>query len=519
MTSFCDLTRTVDETNRGMVRRQGGYRMSRLGWLRWLVVGIVLTKPQRWRSGAFTSAVVAVLVLTGASAAPAQPLAWSAPVLVDQGVPRHAVGSFGIQALSCPSVSLCVALDDLGNVLTSTNPGVISSWTVTRMRGGVVPQGLSCPSVSLCVAVGSSGDAGRVIESANPVGGAPTWRVMRVGAATDPTAVSCPSVTLCVGVDLNGDVLRSTDPTGGTQAWHVVHVDNSGTRGDGGGLSSISCPSVSLCVALGAGDVLNSTNPTAGAGAWRRVKDIAFAPAPGDSVVSCPSVSLCVVASSGSILSSTDPTGGRSAWRSLQSLALQLVNRISCPSVSLCVVGDIFGGAAISTSPTGGASAWSFAHIDGTNELNAISCPSVSLCVAVDGSGNALLAAPFVQGPAVPRVLVGRRANDEQLVAVPAVAHSARLLVDSGLAVACPPRGPACAVRGKAVNFSGSGISLGRVTLTVPAGHRREIGFTLTRRAAHLLKKTSYIDGNQLTITARAGRGAAVANTLLFGLA
>ena len=269
--------------------------------------------------------------LTGASAAPAQPLAWSAPVLVDQGVPQHAVASFGIRALSCPSVSLCVALDDLGNVLTTTNPGLISSWTVTRMRGGVVPQGVSCPSVSLCLAVGSSGDAGRVIESANPVGGARTWRVMRVGAATDPTAVSCPSVTLCVGVDLNGDVLSSTDPTGGTQAWHVVHVDSSGTRGDGGGLSSISCPSVSLCVALGAGDVLNSTNPTAGAGAWRRVKDIAFAPAPGDSVVSCPSVSLCVVASSGSILSSTNPTGGRSAWRSLQSLALQLVNRILLP--------------------------------------------------------------------------------------------------------------------------------------------------------------------------------------------
>ena len=505
----------MDEMNQGDVEATGGYRLSRWGWLHWLVVGIVRTKPRR--SGAFTSAVVGVLVLTGASAASAQPLAWSAPVLVDKGVPQHAGASFGIGALSCPSVSLCVALDDLGNVLTTTNPGLVSSWTVTRMRGGVVPQGVSCPSVSLCVAVGGSGDFGRVIESTDPGGGALTWRVTRVGAAIAPAAVSCPSVTLCVGVDLNGDVLSSTDPTGGTQAWHVVHVDSAGTRGDGGGLSSISCPSVSLCVALGAGEVLSSTNPTAGAGAWRHVKDIAFAP--GDSVVSCPSVSLCVVASSGSILSSTDPTGGRSAWRDLQSLTLQLVNTVACPSVSLCVVGDIVGGAAISTDPTGGASAWSFAHIDGTNQLNAITCPSVNLCVAVDGSGNALIAAPIVQDPAVPRVLVGRRAKDEKLVAVPAVAHSARLRVDSGLAVACRPRGPACAVRGEAVNFAGSGISLGRVGLTVPAGHRREVGFTLTRRAARLLKKTGYIDGNQLTITARAGRGAAVANTLLFGLA
>ena len=106
---------------------------------------------------------------------------------------------------------------------------------------------------------------------------------------------------------------------------------------------------------------------------------------------------------------------------------------------------------------------------------------------------------------------MGPAAEAAQLTAV----RRGRLLrVDSGLAVLCPSRGPACAVRGFAL--AEGTRPLGRVDLTVPPGHRREIVFALTPAGARLLKKNhGSLIGGVLTTTARAGQGAAVGNILL----
>jgi hypothetical protein len=84
---------------------------------------------------------------------------------------------------------------------------------------------VSCPSSGLCVAVG---DDGEVLTSTNPTGGTNAW----TSAVADPpfgehygktqpslTAVSCPSANLCVAGDDAGNVLFSTEPSGGTSAW------------------------------------------------------------------------------------------------------------------------------------------------------------------------------------------------------------------------------------------------------------------------------------------------------------
>ena len=130
------------------------------GRLRWVSIG---------RHVAFAATVVLVFsVVVASSASAAPPLVWSAPVLVDQAVPPAVISSLGIGAVSCPSVSLCVAFDDLGNVFTSTNPAVVGDWKRTRLRGALGfgwPTGVSCPSVSLCVAVDADIDVGRVIVS------------------------------------------------------------------------------------------------------------------------------------------------------------------------------------------------------------------------------------------------------------------------------------------------------------------------------------------------------------------
>ena len=82
---------------------------------------------------------------------PTSQLTWAAPVRVDHHPPF--AGNY-ITGVSCPSVNFCVAVDDSGNVVTSTNPtGGAAAWTVTNV-GGYDLTGVSCPSSVLCVAGG-----------------------------------------------------------------------------------------------------------------------------------------------------------------------------------------------------------------------------------------------------------------------------------------------------------------------------------------------------------------------------
>jgi hypothetical protein len=185
----------------------------------------------------------------------------------------HVDGNF-LSAVSCPSSSLCVAVDIAGNVVTSGNPtGGSGAWSVAHVDGlscavsetgaPCYLSGVSCPTVDLCVAVDESGN---VVTSTQPGGGAAAWKVMNVngGGLYDPyslhTSVSCTTDRLCVGVgndsEARGFVINSTDPTGGPSAWtRTIHVGASI-------LSSVSCPSSHLCVAVSYwGDVVVSITP------------------------------------------------------------------------------------------------------------------------------------------------------------------------------------------------------------------------------------------------------------------
>src|SRR6266446_2395817 len=50
---------------------------------------------------------------------PARPLKWAVPVRVNH---QPSFGGSSLNAVSCSLSSLCVAVDDAGNVATSTNP-------------------------------------------------------------------------------------------------------------------------------------------------------------------------------------------------------------------------------------------------------------------------------------------------------------------------------------------------------------------------------------------------------------
>jgi hypothetical protein len=320
------------------------------------------------------------------------PLSWSKPQSID--------GSAVVKGVSCPSTSLCVAVDNHGNVLTSTEPTAGSSaWKSTNLTESAGFLSVSCPpSSSLCVAIDG---AGNVWTSHEPTGGAGAWSSasLTVAGFGGGANVSCPSTALCIiapddETNLEASIVAwlyvATEPTGGSGAWtRTVGVD-----GFGHAVADVGCASVSFCVGGGAGgDVLVSETPAGAGGSWSHQnvdeENNIFA-------VSCPTTLLCAAGDiSGNVVTSTNPVG-IGTWQVAHVDGGNALFGISCPSASLCVAVDDQGNAITSTEPAAGPSAWAVTKID-EGLLNAVSCPSVALCVATDAGGNVLVATSSVQ--------------------------------------------------------------------------------------------------------------------------
>lgn len=418
--------------------RQGAaVRLVAGGWL-----GLIRACGARRRvllQPAVAAALTLLVIPTGAWGAGFR---WGSPTLVDAGAP-YEHSQFDLDAVSCPSAALCVAIDP-GSFVAWQNPGGGQpAWTSTSEPSSPCPSGaggtscplpltdVSCASVSFCAAVNGneafcgSAPCGYVMTSTDPAEGAWTsaalpdvplsgvscpstalcvavggdvvvtsssgWTATPMSSAGTLTAVSCASASLCVAINAVGDVLSSTNPAGGGSSWASESVD------PGHQLTGISCPSTSLCVAVDdAGRALVSTNPGAPAGTWT--------PATVDGAhhllrISCPSGSLCVALDdAGDVVTSSNPAGGASAWTSA-ALSARPLSGLSCASSSLCVVVSSRGDVLTSADPAGGAAAWSRSGIDQYNALHAIACPRVSFCVAGDDGGNVLFTHAPRQGP------------------------------------------------------------------------------------------------------------------------
>jgi hypothetical protein len=351
------------------------------------------------------------------------PLSWQSPVLVDPAGGGASL-PFGVQAISCPSASLCAAVDTSGNVATSTAPAGGGLWRVAHIDNNLICYSgscnqawlwdVSCPSVALCVAVDG---AGNVLTSTDPAGGPPAWSATKIG--DDLRAVSCASVSLCVAVDFSGDLFASSSPTAGAAAWNMAQVHSGACPpatgacyGDHLYLDAIACPSNSLCVA-GANDgyVLSSTDPTGGAGAWRATyvdNNHAYCGSGSGcqtaiASVSCPSVSLCAASDdAGDVVTTQDPAGAK--WALSHAMPAPRpraygLAQLSCPSTSRCV-GIASDGRAYATDRLLSGAVWDGTPIDNACALTLgstpacptdVACPSALLCVAVDMSGHAIV--------------------------------------------------------------------------------------------------------------------------------
>jgi hypothetical protein len=352
-----------------------------------------------------TAAVLLSLIAWGAASASADtPLQWSSPAAVDDGAFANRI--------SCPTATLCVAGDNNGDVMTSTNPsGGSDAWSVFPIAGEPSLVDASClPGDGFCLVID---DNGTIWGSSTPTE-FDTWssNTEYSNGGTALAGVSCVhgtsanlgAVDQCE-VAAGDSMLWSADPSDGSDAdWNAEGADTTGNT-----LTDDSCPTISLCVATDAqGNIIYATNPEGRT--WPRT-NIAGT---GDALValSCPSTTFCAaVDADGNVWTTTTPTGTASAWTKTN-IDDHALTGISCPSSTLCVAIDNVGNAMTSTNPTGGAFAWTLESVDpASSGLAGVSCSSNQQCVIVDNVvvnnthfADVITGKPPVANPATPPV-------------------------------------------------------------------------------------------------------------------
>ncbi len=389
-----------------LARTEGGRGNPRASTLKNIRRYVLLSR------GSILALVIFLLTATPAVAA-APGLVWSSPKTVDLQ------GAF--LDLDCPHSKLCVAVDQAGDVVTTTNPtGPPSEWNLANVFDRTL-RAVSCSPNSVCVAVTDNEcppntvcpaviEAGAVVATREPTGGSAAWSAATISGAGNLRDVDC-TVGLCAALDINSQILTSTNPTGGSGAWSMADVAGSSTLA----LKAISCPSASLCVAVGSemhalgggfsvqeNVVLTSTNPTGGAGSWSKNY---LGPDSHLSAIDCPSATYCLVVDEwGQAWSSTDPTGGEAAWTEQFIDPNDYIIEVSCPLESFCAVADRANFVLTSTKPMEGSEAWGGHNEPASLAVKAhihISCPAATLCVGAS-LGQVLFGMPALAREAEP---------------------------------------------------------------------------------------------------------------------
>ena len=215
---------------------------------------------------AVVAASLCVVATTVASVVVA-PLASAAPPQWTLQTTTNPAASDGLQGVSCPSASACLAVG-----ATGSNPAAAiaeswngTSWATTTPSAAPLKvaasslQAVSCTSATACMAVGLWDDGGGaqhiLAESWNGTG----WTVYFV---PDPpgsqfpslTGVSCTSATSCeaVGSYFDPETSNNTDlaEVWNGQAWAMQPTHAAFSKMDFE-LASVSCASSSSCLAVG----------------------------------------------------------------------------------------------------------------------------------------------------------------------------------------------------------------------------------------------------------------------------
>jgi hypothetical protein len=324
---------------------------------------------------------------------------------------RHIDGSAQLQAVSCPSRTLCAAYDEDGALLVSRHPlKGASTWRRLTVDRGL--EGLTCASSSLCVGVDG---AGNVIASTRP-GRPGSWRRFPAGddsptyecvhyqepgvcAERSLSDLSCPSARLCVALDQAGNIALSTDPAVEPSTWHVVYAEAPDSPS---GMDRLRCATERFCYGTDNwGNFVASTHPAQGQSAWRATglgtagaqngPDASLDHFIGE--VSCVSRSACIAASSrGQVLAAANPGARVPEWKRA---GLSGVPSITCAGHGWCFAVDGRGRVFSAQEPASRPRIWRRAFTDSSvrdtaslEVATSFSCPSAKVCVAVDARGR-----------------------------------------------------------------------------------------------------------------------------------
>src|SRR5947209_7534678 len=88
------------------------------------------------------------------------------------------------------------------------------------------PAAVSCPSVTLCVAVGIDGRSrsNEAFVSTDPAGGSSAWTQVTLGGSGGMQSISCNSASVCVATTRKGFALTTSNPGGGSKAWTSIDL-------------------------------------------------------------------------------------------------------------------------------------------------------------------------------------------------------------------------------------------------------------------------------------------------------
>lgn len=291
---------------------------------------------------------------------------WSSGDQID----THTVAGayLGLNSVSCPTITFCVAVAGGGYEFTFSN-GTWSSGDQIDTTGGYLFS-VSCASSTFCVAADSGGYQFTYSDG--------TWssgdQIDTTGVGFDSdNSVSCASSTFCMAVDEDGDEFTYSNG-----AWSSGQLINSDTQIVD---PLVSCPSSSFCAAVDdSGYEYIYSN-----GTWSSGEQIDTTG--GDlnvfTSISCVSNTFCVAADNdATVFNYSDGT-----WSSTKQLENAAFLFVSCPTTSFCIAigydGEYF-------TYSGGTwlSSGLFLPQD-SGALNSVSCPATTFCVAVDSNGYA----------------------------------------------------------------------------------------------------------------------------------
>jgi hypothetical protein len=107
--------------------------------------------------------VLTALALLLPAAARAAAPSWSGPVKVD------AAPAAALKAVSCPSATLCVAVDSLGQEIAFATPDPATPAATADAIATTALVGVSCPTATQCTAINATGEA-ITFDPASPSG-------------------------------------------------------------------------------------------------------------------------------------------------------------------------------------------------------------------------------------------------------------------------------------------------------------------------------------------------------------